>query len=80
MGVPRLHARPGLDAAAGPQGIDRRRRREPDPGRRLARRVLRSCSSPTPWPSPPWASLEPGDRVNIETDILAKHVAKLLGK
>jgi riboflavin synthase len=24
--------------------------------------------------------LEPGDRVNIETDILAKHVAKLLGK
>lgn len=24
--------------------------------------------------------LKPGDRVNIETDILAKHVAKLLGK
>ncbi|MGZ3353602.1 MAG: riboflavin synthase, partial [Isosphaeraceae bacterium] len=24
--------------------------------------------------------LRPGDRVNIETDILAKHVAKLLGK
>lgn len=24
--------------------------------------------------------IEPGDRVNVETDILAKHVAKLLGK
>jgi riboflavin synthase len=24
--------------------------------------------------------IRPGDRVNIETDILAKHVAKLLGK
>ena len=47
--------RPGLDPADGPQGLDRRRRREPDPGRRLARRASRSCSSPTPWPSPPWA-------------------------
>ena len=27
-----------------------------------------------------WACIKPGDRVNIETDILAKHVAKLMGK
>ena len=24
--------------------------------------------------------IKPGDKVNVETDILAKHVAKLLGK
>ena len=79
VGVPRLRDRPGLDPADGPQGLDRRRRREPDPGRRRGPTGSRSCSSRTPWPSPPWASLQPGDRVNIETDMLAKHVAKLLG-
>ena len=48
VGVPRLRDRPGLDPAAGPQGLDRRRRRQPDAGRRRARRVLRHAHPPHP--------------------------------
>ena len=56
VGVPGLHARPLLDPPARPQGLDRRRRREPDPGRRLARRVLRHADPPHPGRDHPRAA------------------------
>ena len=43
VGVPRLRDRPGVDPAPGPQGLDRRRRRQPDAGRRRARGRSPSC-------------------------------------
>ena len=46
VGVPRLRDRPGLDPAPGPQGLDRRRRRQPHAGRRRARRVLGHAHPP----------------------------------
>ena len=79
MGIPRLRDRPELDPAPGPQGLDRRRRRQPDPGRRRpdgfsVMLIPHTLAATTLGPA------RPGDRVNIEIDMLAKHVQKLMGR
>ena len=71
---------PVLDAPPGFQGIDRRRRSEPDVGRRLAPTCFSVMLIPHTLAMTTLGTTRPGDRVNIEVDILAKHVQKLLGK
>ena len=50
VGVSRVRHRTRLDAPAGTQRINRRRRSQPHPGRRLGPTPSRSCSFPTRWP------------------------------
>ena len=61
------------------EGLDHRRRRQPHRRRpRRRRRRSTSRSSRTPSPSPPWAPGSRAIRVNLEVDVLAKYVERLL--
>ena len=60
------------------EGLDRRRRRLADRDARSATTGSRSASSPRPCARPRWARKRPGDPVNLEVDVLAKYVERLL--
>ena len=60
------------------EGLDHRRRRQPHRGRPSSTTASPSPSSPTPPRSPPSAPRAPATRVNLEVDVIAKYVERLL--
>ena len=60
------------------EGLDRRRRRLAD-DRGARRRRLRDRARPAHARGDDAAALRPGDQVNLEVDVLAKYVERLLG-
>jgi len=69
----------GYRPLPGVQGVDRHRRHQPD-DRRAGIDVLSVTIIPHTYRNTTLGGYRPGARVNLECDVLAKHVEKLLAK
>jgi riboflavin synthase len=61
-----------------PQRLDHRRWHQPDRERRKWRRIRTDHHSRTPSAKPSWPRTVPGRRVNLEVDLLARYLERLL--
>jgi riboflavin synthase len=69
---------PGAGALCRGEGVDRRRRGQPDRRRGSGPGGSRSPWCPTPWRSPPSGTAGPGDPVQLEVDVVAKYIERLV--
>ena len=74
----RVTAPAGAAALRRREGLDHRRRRQPDGRRTDSPTASPSPSSPTPPRSRPSGTRAPATRVNLEVDVMAKYVERLL--